>query len=53
MNALEYAKLENAITTHCKSDGTLKQGIAHSNGVGSSLVTFINETNLYRLMIQL
>lgn len=50
--ALGYAKPENAIATHCKSDGTLKQGIAHSNGVGSSLATFINEANLYRLIMR-
>ena len=45
---LGYAKPHNAITTHCKEKGTLKQGILTSGGMQQ--VLFINEANVYRLI---
>lgn len=47
---LGYAKPNNAISTHCKERGTLKQGIPTSSGVQN--MTLINEANVYRLIIK-
>lgn len=47
---LGYAKPSNAINTHCKDKGTLKQGIPTSSG--EQLMTIINEPNVYRLIIK-
>lgn len=47
---LGYAKPSNAINTHCKSKGTLKQGIPTSSGIQE--MTIINEPNVYRLIIK-
>lgn len=48
--ALGYAKPSNAISTHCKEKGTLKQGIPTLGGMQE--VTVINEANIYRLVIK-
>ena len=50
--ALGYKRPGEAVTTHCKSGGTVKHRIANSNGVGSNDITFINESNLYRLIMK-
>jgi prophage antirepressor-like protein len=47
---LGYAKPNNAINTHCKEKGTLKQGIPTNSGVQN--MTLINEPNVYRLIIK-
>lgn len=47
---LGYAKPSNAVNTHCKDKGTLKQGIPTSSG--EQLMTIINEPNVYRLIIK-
>lgn len=47
---LGYAKPMNAIATHCKEKGTLKQGILTSRGIQQ--VTLINEPNVYRLIVK-
>ncbi|WP_312922504.1 BRO family protein [Empedobacter brevis] len=47
---LGYAKPSNAINSHCKPKGTLKQGIPTSSGVQN--MTIINESNVYRLIIK-
>lgn len=47
---LGYAKPSNAINSHCKSKGTLKQGIPTNSG--QQLMTIINEPNVYRLIIK-
>lgn len=47
---LGYAKPSNAVNTHCKERGTLKQGIPTSSGV--QIMTLINEPNVYRLIIK-
>jgi len=48
--SLWYAKPSNAILTHCKERGTLKQGIPTSSGTQE--MTLINEANVYRLIIK-
>lgn len=50
--ALGYKRPGEAVITHCKSDGTVKHRIANSNGVGSNEISFINESNLYRLIMK-
>lgn len=45
---LGYIKPNNAVATHCKPKGTLKQGIPTSGGVQDMLL--INESNVYRLI---
>lgn len=50
--ALGYKRPGEAITTHCKSDGTVKQRVANSDGIGSNELNFINESNLYRLIMR-
>jgi prophage antirepressor-like protein len=47
---LGYAKPSNAINTHCKSKGTLKQGIPTNSGIQE--MTIINEHNVYRLIFR-
>ena len=47
---LGYAKPSNAINTHCKEKGTLKQGIPTSSG--TQVMTLINEPNVYRLIFK-
>jgi prophage antirepressor-like protein len=47
---LGYAKPNNAINTHCKLKGTLKQGIPTNSG--NQEMTLINEPNVYRLIIK-
>ncbi|WP_310555194.1 Bro-N domain-containing protein [Flavobacterium sp.] len=47
---LGYAKPSNAINTHCKSKGTLKQGIPTNSGIQE--MTIINEPNVYRLIFR-
>lgn len=47
---LGYAKPSNAINTHCKTRGTLKQGIPTKGG--NQEVILINEPNVYRLVIK-
>lgn len=47
---LGYAKPSNAINSHCKQRGTLKQGIPTKGGVQE--VTIINEANVYRLILR-
>lgn len=48
--ALGYSKPSNAINTHCKPKGTLKQGILTKGG--KQEFTIINEANVYRLIIK-
>lgn len=48
--ALGYAKPSNALSTHCKPKGTLKQGILTKGG--NQELTIINEANVYRLIIK-
>ncbi|WP_428327598.1 BRO-N domain-containing protein [Mucilaginibacter sp.] len=45
---LGYAKPSNAVSTHCKPKGTLKQGILTAGGMQE--LTFITEANVYRLI---
>jgi len=47
---LGYAKPGNAINTHCKPKGTLKQGILTEGG--KQTTTLINEPNVYRLIVK-
>jgi prophage antirepressor-like protein len=47
---LGYAKPGNAINSHCKSKGTLKQGIPTMSG--EQMMTIINEPNVYRLILK-
>ena len=47
---LGYAKPNNAVKTHCKDRGTLKQGIPTSSGEQDMVL--INEPNVYRLIIK-
>jgi prophage antirepressor-like protein len=47
---LGYAKPNNAISTHCKEKGTLKQGILTQGGMQEMIL--INEPNVYRLIIK-
>ena len=49
---LGYKRAGEAITTHCKSDGTVKHRIPNSDGIGSNEISFINESNLYRLIMK-
>ncbi len=48
--SLGYAKPNNAINTHCKQRGTLKQGIPTTSG--EQEMVLINEANVYRLIIK-
>lgn len=50
--SLGYKRPGEAIITHCKPDGTVKYRIANSDGVGSNEISFINESNLYRLIMK-
>lgn len=50
--ALGYKRPGDAITTHCKSSGAVKHRIANSYNLGSNEITFINESNLYRLIMK-
>lgn len=45
---LGYKKPNNAIATHCREKGTLKQGIPTTSGVQQMVL--INEPNVYRLI---
>jgi len=47
---LGYKKPNNAIRTHCKEKGTLKQGIPTKGG--RQEVVLINEPNVYRLILK-
>lgn len=47
---LGYAKPSNAINNHCKTKGTLKQGIPTISGEQQMVI--INEPNVYRLIIK-
>jgi prophage antirepressor-like protein len=47
---LGYAKPGNAITAHCRTKGTLKQGILTDGGIQQ--MTLINEPNVYRLIVR-
>ena len=49
---LGYKRAGEAIATHCKSDGTVKHRIPNSDGIGSNEISFINESNLYRLIMK-
>lgn len=48
--ALGYSKPSNAVSQHCRSKGTLKQGTPTSSGLQE--LTYINEANLYRLVMR-
>lgn len=48
--ALGYAKPSNAIITHCKPKGTLKQGILTAGG--RQEMVLIDESNIYRLIVR-
>jgi prophage antirepressor-like protein len=49
--ALGYAKPHNAISAHCREDGSLIQGVTDSLG-REQQKKFINEGNLYRLIVR-
>lgn len=48
-NALEYKNSRKAIADHCKEGGVTKRDTLTTRGIQS--ITFINEPNLYRLII--
>lgn len=48
-NALEYKNSRKAIADHCKEGGVTKRATPTTSGIQS--ITFINEPNLYRLII--
>ena len=48
--ALGYSKPSNAVSQHCVSKGTLKQGTPTSSGIQE--LTYIDERNLYRLVMR-
>lgn len=48
-NALEYKNSRKAIADHCKEGGVRKRATPTTSGIQS--ITFINEPNLYRLII--
>lgn len=48
-NALEYKNSRKAIADHCKIEGVTKRAPPTTSGIQS--ITFINEPNLYRLII--
>lgn len=48
--ALGYSKPVNALASHCKPKGTLKQGILTKGGV--QMMTLINEPNVFRLIVR-
>lgn len=47
---LGYKKPLNAVMQHCKTKGTLKQGVPTAGGIQQ--MTLINEANVYRLIIK-
>nr|DAS76305.1 MAG TPA: repressor domain protein [Caudoviricetes sp.] len=49
---LGYKRAGEAVATHCKSSGTVKHRIPNSGNLGSNEITFIDEANLYRLIMK-
>lgn len=47
---LGYKKPLNAVATHCRDKGTLKQGIPTKSGIQNMVL--INEPNIYRLIVK-
>ena len=50
--ALGYKRPGEAVATHCKSSGTVMCYTNHENSPGGSYSQFINEANLYRLIMK-